>query len=163
GRRDPGLLLPLEQPQFEDDQAPPRQAPREHRDDRRPGDRSSLAAVWDPILNPFDFVLDRPAVTVGARAIHEALLDQAAGQRIELCNSAGASHAAPADAAVRFDNEQELDASAGSALAKVARVIGRPDRTGNLDEIGSALIIRAVALATPSTARAAAERRPGAA
>ena len=34
GRRDPRLLLPLEHPQPADDQAPPRQAPPGHRDDR---------------------------------------------------------------------------------------------------------------------------------
>ncbi len=74
-----------------------------HRDDRGRGHPPPLAAVRDPFVLAFDLVGDRPAIAVGARAIAEALLDQPAGQRIELGHAARSGDGAAADQAVRLD------------------------------------------------------------
>ena len=111
----PRLLLPLEHPQPEDDQAPPRQASSRHRTIEGEATRA-LAAAGDPFVLAVDVVGDRPAIAVGARAIAEALHDQPAGQRVELRHAARTRDRAAADPAVRLDPEGYANEPADAAI-----------------------------------------------
>src|SRR5690348_7100835 len=111
---------------------------------------------------PVDLVADRAAKAIGARAEAEALLHQAAGERVELGDAAGARDVAAADPAVRLYGEGDADAAADPGIAEALGIVGRKDVAGDLDEIGAPALL-AIALPAVSSASCGSDGRSGAA
>ena len=104
----------------------------------------------DPVVIAFDLILDRAARSIRARPIDETLLNEPAGQLIELRNAARLCDGAASDPAVRLDLEDEADAPTDACFAKVLGIIARRDFTANLLKIGSALILAGSIAAAPA-------------
>ena len=115
----------------------------------------------DPVVVAFDFILDRTAVTVGARAVDKPLLDQPAGQLVELRRTARSRDAAAPHPPVRLDREDEADPPADAGVAKAPRIIIGRDFAGNLLEVGAAVVV-AITVAAPPSSCASADRRTAA-
>src|SRR3954452_19908091 len=107
-----------------------------------------------------DLVEERAAVAVGARPIAEALLNEPAGERVELRNAARARDSATGDPAVGADGEDHSHAATDAAIAKIAGVVRRSDLAGDLDEVGAAHVVIAEALTAGPSTGAAAQRAP---
>src|SRR5437763_3814077 len=103
GRRDSDSPVPLQLEEPEDHQAPPRQAPRRHGDGGGADHPTRLTGPRYPVVLAVNLVFDGAAVAVGARPIDEALLDEPAGQGVELRHATRPRDGAAADAAVWLD------------------------------------------------------------
>ena len=134
---DSSISLKLAQPQ--DHQAPPRQASRRHGDDRGTS-HQPFSNVAASIPGPFEFhfVRDRSPVRIGRRTIDEALLDQPAGERVELGNAAGAGDHAVRDPAVHAHREPHSDCAADPGLRQATRIVSWRDVAGDLFDVRSA-------------------------
>ena len=95
----------------------------------------SLAAVNGPFVVVLDFVSNRATEGVRAWPESKSLLDQAAGQRIQLSNAARTQDAAAAGSAVDLDPEDYADYAADPRIAEASGIIGREDITANLFEL----------------------------
>src|SRR3712207_2831719 len=90
-----------------------------------------LPAVNGPFVVVLDFLSKR--TTEGVRAWPESkpLLDQAAGQRIELGNAARTQDPAAAGSAMNLDPEDYADQSADARISEASGIVGREDITAN--------------------------------
>ena len=80
--------------------------------------KHSLAAPDFPFVLALDFVRDGAAVTIRARAIDEALLDETASQGVEFGNAARSGNRAAGHAAVDANREQDADCAADPRLSR---------------------------------------------
>jgi hypothetical protein len=103
-------------------------------------------------LLAFDLIADRATVAIGSWAIYEALLDQSAGQGVELRHSARAGNCAARHPSIYTDGEDKSDRPTDPSFAQMTRNVAGRDFSRDLLEIAAALVA-AVAFTADATAR----------
>lgn len=108
-----------------------------------------------------DIRRNRAARSIGAGTEHKALLDQTAGQFVEVANPARLGDHAARNAPIRGNRKPHLDETTDPAIAELAGIVGRPDASGNLLELGAPVAL-AAALSIATTVAIAARAATGA-
>ena len=107
-----------------------------------------------------DLVHDGTSEAVGARPETEALLNQPAGELIQLRNAAGASYPAAVGPPIHLDRKRDTDLPSDPRIAQAPGIIPREDIATDLLELGPPAVsssTSAIPDATRSSARAAAD------